>query len=196
MALRSPSTIPTSTTRRDYSFLCVRNDSSRFVSADPVLGDGLLEEQRSARFRNSLGAAGGGWPLPPRPQPALSGERSASSRNRPHGKSPRICVPDDSQHDLHEPPDFARRGQLLQSQGESYHRYFKAVPSLSISLCPRPGSGAQPNWQDGVLGEMFFWIFAPGMAAFTVTLQANHFLIALGPASRFIFCRTTCVWAG
>jgi hypothetical protein len=27
---------------------------------------------------------------------------------------------------------------------------------------------------------MFFWIFAAGMAAFTVTLRSNHFLIALG----------------
>jgi protein-S-isoprenylcysteine O-methyltransferase Ste14 len=70
---------------------------------------------------------------------------------------------------------------LLQSQGESYHRYFEAVPRLCPSLLARvPGSGAQPNWRDGVLGEMFFWIFAAGMAAFTVTLQSNHFLIALG----------------
>ena len=44
---------------------------------------------------------------------------------------------------------------------------------------------------------MFFWIFAAGMAAFTVTLRSNHFLIALGTGfPRFIFCRTTCVWAG
>jgi protein-S-isoprenylcysteine O-methyltransferase Ste14 len=70
---------------------------------------------------------------------------------------------------------------LLQSQGESYHRYFEAVPRLWPSLAARvPGSGARPNWRDGVLGEMFFWIFAAGMAVFTVTLQSNHFLIALG----------------
>jgi len=31
-----------------------------------------------------------------------------------------------------------------------------------------------------VMGEMFFWIFAAGMAVFTVTLQWNHFAIALG----------------
>jgi hypothetical protein len=70
---------------------------------------------------------------------------------------------------------------LLQSQGESYHRYVEAVPRLCPSLVARvPGSGAQPNWREGVLGEMFFWIFAAGMAAFTVTLRSNHFLIALG----------------
>jgi protein-S-isoprenylcysteine O-methyltransferase Ste14 len=70
---------------------------------------------------------------------------------------------------------------LLESQGESYRRYFDAVPRLWPSLLARiPGSAARPNWRDAVLGEMFFWIFAAGMAAFTVTLQSNHFLIALG----------------
>ncbi len=70
---------------------------------------------------------------------------------------------------------------LLQSQGESYRRYFEAVPRLWPSFRARvPGSGAQPNWRDGILGEMFFWIFAAGMAVFTVTLKSNHFLIALG----------------
>lgn len=77
---------------------------------------------------------------------------------------------------------------LLQSQGESYHRYFEAVPRLYPSFLARvPGSGAQPNWRDGVLGEMFFWIFAAGMAAFTVTLQSNHFLIALGTGFALYF---------
>jgi protein-S-isoprenylcysteine O-methyltransferase Ste14 len=77
---------------------------------------------------------------------------------------------------------------LLQSQGESYHRYFEAVPRLFPSLRARvPGSGARPNWPDGVLGEMFFWIFAAGMAVFTVTLQSNHFLIALGTGFALYF---------
>jgi protein-S-isoprenylcysteine O-methyltransferase Ste14 len=70
---------------------------------------------------------------------------------------------------------------LLWSQGESYRRYVDAVPRLWPSFVARvPGSVARPNWRDGVLGEMFFWIFAAGMAVFTVTLQSNHFLIALG----------------
>jgi protein-S-isoprenylcysteine O-methyltransferase Ste14 len=70
---------------------------------------------------------------------------------------------------------------LLRSQGESYRRYLGAVPRLWPSLLARvPASEARPNWRDGVLGEMFFWIFAAGMAVFTVTLQSNHFLIALG----------------
>ena len=77
---------------------------------------------------------------------------------------------------------------LLQSQGERYQRYFKSVPRLFPSLLARvPGSGAQPNWRDGVLGEMFFWIFAAGMAAFTVTLQSHHFLISLGTGFALYF---------
>ncbi len=70
---------------------------------------------------------------------------------------------------------------LLASQGESYRRYFAAVPQLLPAIRARvPGSGARPNWRDGVVGEMFFWIFAAGMAIFTVTLNAGHFFIALG----------------
>jgi hypothetical protein len=70
---------------------------------------------------------------------------------------------------------------LLRSQGESYRRYVDAVPRLWPSLRARvPESAARPNWRDGVMGEMFFWIFAAGMVVFTVTLQSNHFLIALG----------------
>ena len=70
---------------------------------------------------------------------------------------------------------------LLQSQGERYRRYFEAVPRLWPSFRARvPASAARPNWADGFLGEIFFWIFAAGMAVFTVTLHFNHFLIALG----------------
>lgn len=70
---------------------------------------------------------------------------------------------------------------LLQSQGESYRRYFEAVPRLLPSFRARvPGSGARPNWGDGILGEMFFWIFAAGLAVFTVTLNPIYFMIALG----------------
>jgi len=69
---------------------------------------------------------------------------------------------------------------LLQSQGESYRKYYNAVPRLLPSLRARvPASGAAPNWRDGITGEAFFWIFALGMAVFAVTLQPNHFLIAL-----------------
>jgi protein-S-isoprenylcysteine O-methyltransferase Ste14 len=69
---------------------------------------------------------------------------------------------------------------LLQSQGESYRRYLGAVPRLLPSLRARvPGSGARANWRDGVSGEIFFWIFAMGMAVFAVTLHSNHFVIAL-----------------
>ena len=76
---------------------------------------------------------------------------------------------------------FHEEAGLLNSQGESYRRYLNAVPRLLPSLRARvAGSGAMANWRDGIYGEMFFWIFAAGMAVFTVTLQRNHFLIAIG----------------
>ncbi|HXX46438.1 MAG TPA: isoprenylcysteine carboxylmethyltransferase family protein [Candidatus Acidoferrales bacterium] len=59
---------------------------------------------------------------------------------------------------------------LLQSQGESYSRYFDAVPRLIPSLRPRvAASGAKPNWLDGFFGEIFMWGGAAAMAAFAIT---------------------------
>jgi len=59
---------------------------------------------------------------------------------------------------------------LLQSQGESYRRYFNAVPRLLPALTPRlPASGAKPNWVDGFTGEIFMWGGAAAMAAFAIT---------------------------
>jgi protein-S-isoprenylcysteine O-methyltransferase Ste14 len=70
---------------------------------------------------------------------------------------------------------------LLQSQGESYRRYFAAVPRLFPSLVPRvPSSGAKPNWLDGFTGELFMWGGAAAMAVFTVTLKLRYFWIVLG----------------
>jgi protein-S-isoprenylcysteine O-methyltransferase Ste14 len=77
---------------------------------------------------------------------------------------------------------------LLQSQGESYRRYFEAVPRLVPSVRARvPGSGARPNWRDGIFGEMFFWILAAGLAVFTVTLNPIYFMIALATGFAIYF---------
>ena len=77
---------------------------------------------------------------------------------------------------------------LLKSQGESYRRYFESVPRLWPSLRARvPASSARPNWKDGMSAEAFFWIFAFGMAVFTVTLQSNHFLIAIAAGFALYF---------
>ena len=70
---------------------------------------------------------------------------------------------------------------LLQSQGESYRRYFNAVPRLIPSLRPRvPASGAKPNWVDGFTGEIFMWAGAAAMAVFAITERLRYFWIALG----------------
>ena len=70
---------------------------------------------------------------------------------------------------------------LLQSQGESYRRYFAAVPSLIPSLRPRvPASGAKPNWLDGFTGEIFMWGAVAAMAVFSLTQNIVYFWIALG----------------
>jgi len=69
---------------------------------------------------------------------------------------------------------------LLASQGESYRRYYDAVPSLLPSISPRvPAGTGQPNWRDGFFGESFVWGFAAGMAAFTVTLNIVYYYVCM-----------------
>ena len=67
-------------------------------------------------------------------------------------------------------------GQLLRTQGESYRRYFEAVPRLIPSLRPRvaPGAG-RPDWWDGIAGEAFIWGLVAGAAAFAYTLRLAWF---------------------
>jgi hypothetical protein len=70
---------------------------------------------------------------------------------------------------------------LLESQGESYRRYFETVPRLWPSLRPLvPAGGGRPNWVDGFAGETFVWGLAIGMAVFDVTLRLTHFWIIMG----------------
>jgi protein-S-isoprenylcysteine O-methyltransferase Ste14 len=72
-------------------------------------------------------------------------------------------------------------GNLLQSQGETYRRYFAAVPRLLPSLSPRlPASGAKPNWRDAFSGEIFMWGLAEAMAVFTVTERLLYFWTVFG----------------
>ncbi|MGA8143214.1 MAG: methyltransferase [Candidatus Acidiferrales bacterium] len=78
---------------------------------------------------------------------------------------------------------------LLASQGESYRRYFNAVPRLWPSLRPRiPSSGARPNWRDGFTGEIFMWSIALAMAAFVATQRIVIFwaVMAAGFAIYFL----------
>jgi protein-S-isoprenylcysteine O-methyltransferase Ste14 len=70
---------------------------------------------------------------------------------------------------------------LLASRGESYFRYYKAVPALLPSLQARvPAGSGQPNWRDGFFGESFVWGFALGMAAFTITLNVAYYWVCMG----------------
>jgi hypothetical protein len=70
---------------------------------------------------------------------------------------------------------------LLATQGESYRRYFNAVPRLWPSLRPRIASGgAKPNWRDGLTGEIFMWSIAIGMTAFVVTQRIWMFWLVMG----------------
>ena len=82
---------------------------------------------------------------------------------------------------------------LLESQGDSYRRYFETVPRLWPSLRPRvPAGGGRPNWVDGFAGETFIWSFAIGMAVFDVTLRLAHFWIIMGAGFAVYFLQA---WA-
>jgi protein-S-isoprenylcysteine O-methyltransferase Ste14 len=70
---------------------------------------------------------------------------------------------------------------LLESQGESYRRYYETVPRLWPSWRARvPAGGGRPNWVDGFAGETFVWSFAIGMVVFDVTLRLVHFWVIMG----------------
>ena len=61
---------------------------------------------------------------------------------------------------------------LLQSQGESYRAYFKAVPRFWPSLVPRvASSGARPRWGQAFAGESLIWLFGVAVLCFALTLN-------------------------
>ena len=80
---------------------------------------------------------------------------------------------------------------LLASQGESYRRYYAAVPSLLPSIRARvPAGTGQPNWSDGFFGESFVWGFAFGMLAFTITLKVGYYWICMGVGFAIYFLQS------
>lgn len=61
---------------------------------------------------------------------------------------------------------------LLQTQGESYRAYLKAVPRLWPSLTPRvPAGNGKARWGQAVAGEMFIWLFGLAELCFAITLN-------------------------
>jgi protein-S-isoprenylcysteine O-methyltransferase Ste14 len=61
---------------------------------------------------------------------------------------------------------------LLQTQGESYRAYLKAVPRMWPSLTPRvPAGNGQARWGQAVAGEMFIWLFGVAELCFAITLR-------------------------
>ena len=80
---------------------------------------------------------------------------------------------------------------LLASQGESYRRYYEAVPKLMPALRARvPAGSGKPNWRDGFFGESFVWGFAAGSAALTVTLSVGWFWVFAGSGFAIYFLQS------
>lgn len=70
---------------------------------------------------------------------------------------------------------------LLSTQGESYQRYFRAVPRFWPSLRPRlPASGARPRWAQAFAGESMFWFAAIAMLVFAITFNLLAYSIVFG----------------
>lgn len=70
---------------------------------------------------------------------------------------------------------------LLKSQGESYRRFYAAVPRFLPALTARvPASGAKPNWLDGFTGELFMWSGVAAMAVYTITKNVLYFWVVFG----------------
>jgi hypothetical protein len=70
---------------------------------------------------------------------------------------------------------------LAAAQGESYRAYRRAVPRLVPALSPRvPAAGGQLSLRAGMLGEVFFWCMALGLAVFAATLNLRSYFWVLG----------------
>jgi hypothetical protein len=71
--------------------------------------------------------------------------------------------------------------ELLESQGESYAAFYRAVPSIIPSLRPRvPSGGATPRWGRAFVGELFIWFYAVAELIYAVTLNAVPTLVFIG----------------
>jgi protein-S-isoprenylcysteine O-methyltransferase Ste14 len=84
---------------------------------------------------------------------------------------------------------FREENGLLQTQGESYRAYLKAVPRFCPSLTPRvPSGGGQPRWGQAFAGEILIWLMGVAVLCFAITLSLKlaGILFAASFASYFI----------
>lgn len=76
---------------------------------------------------------------------------------------------------------FREEAGLLQTQGESYRSYLKAVPRFWPSLTPRvPSGGGVPHWGQAFAGESLIWLFGAAELVFAITLNFKLMWIVFG----------------
>jgi protein-S-isoprenylcysteine O-methyltransferase Ste14 len=67
---------------------------------------------------------------------------------------------------------FREEAGLLAAQGDSFRAYKSKIPRMIPSPWPRvPAGTTGPRWGQAIIGELFFWLLAAGMAAFGLTLD-------------------------
>jgi protein-S-isoprenylcysteine O-methyltransferase Ste14 len=76
---------------------------------------------------------------------------------------------------------FREEDALLQTQGESYRAYLKAVPRFWPSLAPRvPSGGGIPRWGQAFAGESLIWLFGAAELVFAIALNFKLMWIVFG----------------
>jgi protein-S-isoprenylcysteine O-methyltransferase Ste14 len=80
--------------------------------------------------------------------------------------------------------------ELLRDQGESYRRYYAAVPRLIPPITPRiAAAGNAPRWGQGFHAELMYWLISLAMAVFAATLNLKFFwgIFAVALAASFLY---------
>jgi hypothetical protein len=76
---------------------------------------------------------------------------------------------------------FREEDGLLQTQGDSYRAYLKAVPRFWPSLTPRvPSGGGEARWGQAFAGESLIWLFGAAELVFAITLNMRLMWIVFG----------------
>lgn len=76
---------------------------------------------------------------------------------------------------------FREEDGLLQTQGDSYRAYLRAVPRFWPSLTPRvPSGGGVPHWGQAFAGESLIWLFGAAELVFAITLNFKLMWIVFG----------------